>query len=155
MPIICPADTFSEMSCRASGRVHTVSKTDVIESGISPDWGKRGTGTVKGRLGRHVEDIIAQTLDQDPRMVEILPHLRQPQNRLDDPPRQHEGDEFADRELALDHEVRTKIERKCRDDLDDELNGLACPIAERQRRSSIALWPCKTHACIDILGLRA
>ena len=64
--------------------------------------------------------------DRQPRLVEILPDLRQPQHRRADAAGQHvEGDELADGELAVDHQLGAEIEHRRGDQLADELHGLA------------------------------
>ena len=72
--------------------------------------GSAARAGVEDRLGRRVEDV-AQPLDREPRLVEVLPDLGQPQHRLADPAGQHvEGDQLADGELALDHQLGAEIE---------------------------------------------
>ncbi len=80
---------------------------------MSPlDRRQRRARRVVGRLGRGVEDV-AEARDREPRLLEVLPDLGQPQDRLGDPAGQHvEGDELADRQLAVDHQVGAEIERE-------------------------------------------
>ena len=50
-----------------------------------------------------------------PHLLEVLPELRQPQHRLRDPAGQHvEGDQLADRQLAVDHQLGAEIEDRAR-----------------------------------------
>ena len=93
--------------------VDAIAERDVVEFDVAADRRQpRAAGRV-GRLGGGVEDV-AEPRDRQPRLVKILPDLRQPQHRRAHPARQHvEGDEFADREAAVDHEPGAAIKR-CR-----------------------------------------
>ncbi len=85
-----------------------------------------------GRLRRRVENV-AETRDRQPRLVKILPHLRQAQHRRADPARQHvEGDELADRQALLDDELGAEEERR----RGDELARRAAPPGSRCCRGS-------------------
>ena len=85
---------------------------------------------VKCRFGRRVEDI-AQPVDGDARLMKILPDLRQPQHRLRNAARQHiESHQFADRHIAVDDRLRAEEQNRGRDEFVDELDALACPVAE-------------------------
>ena len=65
--------------------------------------------------------------------MKILPDLRETQHRRTHPARQDvEGDQFADRKAALDHEPSAAIKQACHHDLADELHRLACAVAEAQ-----------------------
>ncbi len=106
--------------------------------------------------GGGVEDV-AEPRDRDARLMEILPDLRQPQHRLRDPARQHvEGDQLADRQLAVDDELGAEIERERRHDLADELHRLARPVAEADSTRKLAadiggelLLPAPLHLRLD------
>jgi hypothetical protein len=75
--------------------------------------------------------FVAQPLDRQAGLLEVLPELGQPQHRRTDPAGQHvEGDELADAEVAVDHQHGAEIERRRGADLVDELGGLARDVAE-------------------------
>ena len=76
--------------------------------------GSAARAALNVRLRRGVEDV-AEPGDREPRLLEILPDLRQAQHRLRHPARQHvEGDQLADGQLAVDHELGAEIERAAR-----------------------------------------
>ena len=103
----------------------------MLEGDVALDRGQRGAARAVDRLGRRVEDV-AQPLDRQPRLVEVLPDLGQPQHRRADAAGQHvEGDQLAHRELALDHQLGAEIEDARHHHLVDELDGLARDVAER------------------------
>ena len=80
-----------------------------------------------GRLGRGVENI-AEPRHRKPRLMEILPDLGEAQHRRADPPGQHiEGDQLADRQVAVDDELGAEIEHPGGDELVDELHALGSP----------------------------
>ena len=58
--------------------------------------GSAARAGLKVGSGRRVEDV-AEPLDRQPRLMEILPDLREPQHRRADPAGQHvERDQLAD-----------------------------------------------------------
>ena len=92
--------------------------------------------------------------------MKVLPDLRQPQHRRTDPAGQDvEGDEFADRQAAFDHELGAEIENAGGGDLADELHGLARAVAEAEdteARGDIAgelLLPAALHLRLHRHGL--
>ena len=90
--------------------VDAVAEGDMLEGDLAADRRQRACGRTEGRLGRGVEDV-AEPGDRKPRLVEVLPDLRQPQHRRADAAGQHvEGDEFADRQLAVDDQLGAEIQ---------------------------------------------
>ena len=72
-------------------------------------------------------------MDGKPRLVKVLPDLRQSQDRRADPAGEHvEGDEFTHRQVAAHHKLGAVEERRRCHELADELDGLAGDIAEAQ-----------------------
>ena len=121
--------------------------------------GSRARPADVGRLGGGVEDV-AQPRDRQARLVKVLPDLREAQHRRADPAGQHvEGDEFADRQAAVDHQLGAEIKQAGRDDLADQLHRLARGVAEAQHpeaRGDIAgelLLPAALHLRLDRHGL--
>ena len=77
----------------------------MLEGDLAADRRQRRARRAERRLGRGVEDV-AQPRDRQPRLMEILPDLRQPQHRRADAAGQHvEGDQLADRQVAVDHQL--------------------------------------------------
>ena len=65
--------------------------------------------------------------------MEVLPDLRETQHRRVHPAGQDiEGDEFADRQAAVDDQLGAEIKDARGDDLADQLHHLACGVAEAQ-----------------------
>src|SRR5882724_4350157 len=58
-------------------RVHAIAKADVIKGDFAPDWGKRGTRGIKRRFRGRVQNVTKPG-NRYPRLVKILPKLRQP-----------------------------------------------------------------------------
>ena len=103
MPTIWPAGTLKCHVVQHFRPVDPITEGDVLESDVAADLRQRGAPRIVDRLRRGVEDV-AEALDRQPRLVEILPDLRQAQHRCADPAGQHvEGDEFADAQVAVDH----------------------------------------------------
>ena len=95
----------------------------MLEGDVAADRRQRRAAGLEGRLGRRIEDI-AEPRDRQPRLMEILPHLRQPQHRRADPAGQHvEGDQFADGEIAVDHQLGAEIQDRRGDQLADQLDA--------------------------------
>ena len=112
-----------------------------------------------GRLRGGIEDV-AQPRDRQARLVKVLPDLREAQHRRAHPAGQDvEGDEFADRQAAVDHQLGAEIEHAGGDDLADELHHLARGVAEAQdpeARGHVAgelLFPAALHLRLDRHGL--
>ena len=76
--------------------------------------GRAARAGIEGRLRRGVENV-AEPRDRQPGLVEILPDLREAQHRRADAAGQHvEGDELADREIAVDDELGAEKEDRRR-----------------------------------------
>ena len=83
------------------------------------------------RLGRGIQNV-AQPVDGDLHLLEILPDLRQPQHRLRDLARDHaEGHEFAHRKLAVDHRLGAEQEQRGIGKLLNILNGARSTRADK------------------------
>jgi hypothetical protein len=77
-------------------------------SSIAPARRRQRQQVLRRRLGRRVEDV-AEARHRHLHLLKVLPELRQAQDRLHDLARDHiEGDEFADRHLAVDHRLRAE-----------------------------------------------
>ena len=72
--------------------------------------------------------------DRQPRLMEVLPQLSEPQHRRADPSGQHvEGDQFADASAtAFDDQLRAEIKNRRGHEFVDELDQLARGIAETE-----------------------
>ena len=132
----------------------------MVEADAAPDRGQPRASRHVGRLGRGVEDV-AQPLDREARLMEILPHLRQTQHRRAHPAGQDvEGHQLADRQAAVDHQLGAEIEDGGGDDLADELHHLARGVAEAQHPEAgrhVAgklLFPAALHLRLDRHGLQ-
>ena len=104
---------------------------------------------------------VAQPVDRQPRLVELLPHLRKAQHRRADPGRQHlEGDQFADGEIAGNHQPCAKIERRRDHQLVDRLHrlaGVVVQIEDAEAGGDIAgelLLPASLHLRLDRHGFQ-
>ena len=81
-------------------------------------------------LGRAVEDV-AQPLHRNLHLLEILPQLRQPQDRRRGLVHDHvEGDQAADRQVAVDHRLGAEEQHRGGRRLVDILNGVLAEIAQ-------------------------
>ena len=79
--------------------VDAVAERDMLKSDVAADRRQRRLAGIVSRLGNGVQDI-AEPLHRQPRLVEILPDLREAQNRRADAAGQNiEGDKLADREI--------------------------------------------------------
>jgi hypothetical protein len=137
------------------GGVHAIAEADVLECHLARDRRQRGAARIVGRLGRGIEDV-AQPLDRDAGLVEVLPDLSEPEHRRAHPSRQDaEGDELADGEAAVDHQHRADIEDGGVDQLADQLHRLACGIAQadhakaRRHVAGELLFPAALHLRLD------
>ncbi len=94
---------------------------------------------VKVGSGVRVENI-AQPRDRQPRLMKILPDLRQAQApAAPTRPGQHvERDQFADGHIAVDDQLGAEKQHRGRHQLADQLHGLAGPVAEVRARGSSA-----------------
>src|SRR5262245_6730235 len=135
--------------------VDPVAEGDVLEPDIAADRRQRGARRIERRLRRGVEDV-AEPRHRQPRLVEVLPDLGEPETRLADPPGEHiECDELADREAAVDDELGAE-KQGCRGhQLAHQLDALACGVGEAEHleaRAHIAgelLLPATLHLRLD------
>ena len=110
----------------------------MLERDLTADRRKRGTPRAEARL-RHGVENVAEPIHREPGLVEILPHLRQAQDRRADASGQHvEGDKLADRKIALDDELGAKIKNEGDRHLVDQLHGLACVLPRLRTRKLAA-----------------
>src|SRR5262249_17223014 len=118
-----------------------IAERDMVELDVAADRRQpRASGRI-GRLGRGVENV-AQPQNRQPRLMKVLPYLRETQHRGAHPASQDvEGHELAYRQAAVDDELGygqgavddelgTEIEQARGDDLADELHHLARGVAE-------------------------
>src|SRR5258706_5335709 len=90
--------------------VDAIAEADVVEGDVAADRRQPRAPHHIGLLRRGVEDVT-KPQDRQARLVEVLPHLRETQHRRTDPACQNvEGDEFADRQAAVDHLLGTTIQ---------------------------------------------
>src|SRR3546814_19684648 len=95
-----------------------LAKGDVVE--LHPAADRRQCHAAAGQLGAGVEDV-AEALDRDAHLLEILPQLRQTDDRRRHLPGQHvEGDQLAERQLAFDHQLGAKEKHRNRHPLSSE-----------------------------------
>ena len=114
MPTICPARHGEADVVQHLRAVDAIAEGDMLEGDVAADRRQRRARRVEGRLRRGIEDV-AEPRDRQPRLMEILPDLRQPQHRRADAAGQHvEGDQLADRQVAVDHELGAEIEDRRR-----------------------------------------
>src|SRR5215467_9952767 len=92
--------------------------------------------------------------------MKVLPDLREPQHgRIHATCQNIEGDEFANRQRAINDQLRAEIEDASGDDLADELHDLASRIAEAQNAETGSyvtgklLFPPSLHLRFDGHGL--
>ena len=88
--------------------------------------------------------------------MEVLPYLHETQHRLTYAARKYvECNEFADRQVARDHEASTKIQDASCHELVDELNAVTCIVSEPEdpeTRSYVPrqlLLPASLHLRLD------
>ena len=93
--------------------------------------------------------------------MKILPDLREAQNRLRHPARQHvEGDQFADTHIAADHGFRAEEQNGGGHQLADQLNALTRPVADvgnAEAGTDITgelFFPAPLHLRLDRQGLQ-
>jgi hypothetical protein len=139
--------------------VDAIAERDMLESNVTADRRKRRAARIVDRLGRSIEDV-AESLDRQARLMKILPGLRQAQHRRTHAAGQQvEGDQLADGEIAVDDQLRPKIENPRRDQLADELHGLACGVTQAddpEARRDIAgklFLPAPLHLRLERHGL--
>ena len=89
--------------------IDAVAERHPLERHGAADRRQRRARGVEAWFRRRVEDV-AEPLDGKTGLVEILPHLSEPQNRRADPAGEHvEGDELADGEVAGDDKSRAEV----------------------------------------------
>ena len=81
MPMTWPAGMLKADVVQHFRPVDAVAERDVLEHDVAADGRQRGARRIEGRLGRRVEDV-AEPRHRQPRLMEILPDLREPQHRL-------------------------------------------------------------------------
>ena len=91
------------------GRVGTIAEADLVELDAALDrWKRRAVRVVFG-FGRRVEHV-AQPIDRDPDLLEILPQLGKAKDRGGDAARQHvEGNQRTDAQISGDHRLCPEI----------------------------------------------
>ena len=86
--------------------IDPVAEGDVLERDIAANWRQRGARRVERGLRRGVEDV-AEARNRQPRLMEVLPDLRQAQHRRAHSPGQHvESNQLAHAQIAVDDELR-------------------------------------------------
>ena len=94
--------------------VDPVAERDMLEYDLAADRRQRGAAGTEGRFGRRIEDV-AEPRHRQPRLMEILPHLREAQHRRADPAgKDIKCDQFADCQRAIDHQLGAEIEHRRR-----------------------------------------
>ena len=112
------------------GPIDPITEGDMLEGDFATDRRKSHASRVEARLRRGVENI-AHPVDRQLGLMELLPHLRQPQNRRADALGQHvEGDKLADAQITGDHQPRAEIEDRSDRQLVNCLNRLAGVVVE-------------------------
>ena len=159
MPTTWPGDHAEADIVQHFRRVDAVAEGDMFEGDLAADRRQCGTPRTEARLRHGVEDV-AQPSDRQAGLMEVLPHLRQAQHRHADASGQHvEGDEFADRQVAVDDQLGAEIEDGGDHHLVDHLHGLACRVVQAddtEARRHIAgelLFPAALHLRLDRHGL--
>ena len=156
MPTIWPGRDIEADIVQHFPSVDAIAEGDVVETDIAADR-RQPRPRRRVKVGSAVVLRMSPSrCDRQPRLVKILPDLRQTQHRRADPAGQHvEGDEFADRQAAFDHEPGAEIQDAGGDDLADELHQLARGVAETEdpkARRYIAgklLFPAPLHLRFD------
>ena len=162
-PITSPAAIERLTLLQRVRRVGTIAQRHVRTS-IAPRGGGKRQQVLRDRLGRRVEDV-AEPGDRDLHLLEILPELRKPEDRLHDLAGDHvEGDELADGHRALDHRFRADEQDQRGRHLGDILDRV---LADRAEHAGIEggahiggepLLPLRLHDRLDarrFQGLRA
>jgi hypothetical protein len=118
-----------ETFLRTSGPPRPIAEADVAELYRPARRGPRQTRQ-RGGLGPRVEDV-AHALDRDLHLLEVLPDLGEPENRLRRLGGDHvEGDQRTDAELAVDHRLGAEQEERGGGELADILDCELAPRAE-------------------------
>ena len=94
--------------------IDAVAKRDMLENDVAADRRQRRAAGVEGRLGRRIENI-AEPRHREPRLVEILPHLREAQHRCAHSAGEDvECHQLADGERAIDHQLGAEVKDRRR-----------------------------------------
>ncbi len=116
------------------GRVGAIAEADALKADRAFDRRQRGARRIMRRLAGHVQ-YVAEAVDRNPDLLEILPQLRQPQDRLRHAPREHvEGNEAADTHIARDDRLGTDIEDRDGREFRHQLDRMIAP--DRQHRDA-------------------
>ena len=92
------------------GATDAITESHVLECDLPADRRQRGPAGIEVRFGDSVEDI-AEPVDRQTGLMEILPELRQSQHRHAYAGRQHvERHKLANGHLAADHELGAEVE---------------------------------------------
>ena len=155
MPTTWPGSTLKRHVVQHLGTVDAVAEGDVLEGDLAADRRQRGAAGIEARLRHGVEDV-AEPIDRQAGLMEVLPHLRQAQHRRAHATGQHvEGDELADGQVAVDHELGAEVEHRGDDQLVDQLHRLARRVVQAddaEARGHIAgelLLPAALHLRLD------
>ena len=147
-------DVLQDLGC-----VRAIAQGDATQFDAALERG-HGDHVLRRRLGRGEEDV-AEALDRDLDLLEILPELRQAQDGLDHLSGDHvEGDEFADCHLAVHHGLGADEEHQRRRRLGDELHEVLPDGAEDagvEGGADVvgeALLPLHLHDRLDARGLQ-
>ena len=139
---------------RTSGPLSPVAEADIAELDGAARRRRREPHQWR-RLRGGVEDV-AQTLDRDLDLLEILPDLRQPQDRLHGLRGDHvEGDERSHAELAVDHRLSAEQQNGGGGELADILDRQLTTRAEhgggeaRLHVSGELFFPLRAHHRFD------
>src|SRR5579864_8202231 len=120
--------------------VDAITKPDMIECNRPPDRREHSTTNAGSRLRAGIENV-PEPFDRQAGLMEILPDLRDTQNRRAHAARQHvEGHQSADRKISLDNQPCAKKQNGDDDQMVHQLHGLRRDIAEAYH----------TKACRDV-----
>ena len=134
MPSTWPGRHAQVTSLQHFGAVGAIAERDVLEADLAAQRRQRRRGRAQRRLRRGVQDV-AEPLDRNPRLLEVLPQLRQPQHRRADAPGEHvERDQLADRHRLSITSRAPKYSVAAVTSLLTSCTHLAGPVAERERR---------------------
>ena len=136
------------------GRVRTVSERDMANFDLAARGRQRDAGE-RSRLGRCVENV-AEAIDRDLHLLEVLPDLRKPQDRLHGLHGDHvEGHQRPHGQFAVDHCLGAEQQQRRRGQLADVLDRVLAPRAQQRRREAgmhvggELLLPLRAHDRLD------